>query len=346
MIYYFQILHPRGTPIYTYYDEHKAPMDLHRFVIKKLRELSAREILVPREALNAAIGGLITSMRMFGDEFSEKLQRIEYAYIQIVLTPVTIADNIYWIVAIADIEDPPGAIKRILMNYVRRNKRDIERLSKAALGDLRDAPIGEEYHMLIHKLNQNAENMLRDRVRKYKILQNKDFTAMLAGIIVGITAFLGIIIGVNTINQSFHLIALTDSETILNLILVAIFAPAILTGLTIGYRRGALIGGFVAGIVGMIIISIIYMNYLIVIVDYLNLSPIGAISGVSLATFLLAAVFSLISFAVSYGIDLTTLVAGKQTFAEARINTVGDLIKAIKEKFSKREEESPISAEK
>jgi len=172
-----------------------------------------------------------------------------------------IGDNDIITLVIADAGDKRKAVKQTITEFFEKYGKVLEDYIKLAEESLSDPDKARQAEILSKKLESGLQEILDGKIRAIKFIANRDLKTVLLGSISTYLFFALMFLTTLYLNSLFNWYTRGELGILLAVIITLdLLLPSILLGLVIGYRDGALLGGFFTGIAIIGTLTITYAN--------------------------------------------------------------------------------------
>lgn len=255
MIYLFevsvrQIEQSDLQPIYLFYKAQETPLELRKSIdsmLAKVREEKKSPIhdrIFLANELNVFFDRI--KILMLGIPFEP--QKLEGTGIQVLVfkIPHLIEDHEVNILAIADSEDSPIAVKRVIKSILTRNKDKFQELIRLAIGK-KPEEIPDNVLDIYNELDFKASEVLRSKIRKIRWAEKAKSSAALLGLIIGLASLFLLTILVLWFDWIYHFL---NRDTAIVSGLLIILATGFVTGFFTGWSKWIKVSAPLVSIIG------------------------------------------------------------------------------------------------
>jgi len=192
----------------------------------------------------------VISKELFGD----RLRRMEFAEMQIVIGKLLHEKKEYYVFFLADIRDHPKAVWRIFMEFYEEEKDVFDKVLSSDIVEIAD----------MDRLRNAFSAFLVNYFRKNPLWGARDWTAFLISLLISVGIMGALVVFSWLINHQYHLIEeKTSWITYTYMIIIMNFIlPGPLIGYITQYRKHAEMISLINGIIWALVISSIYFNTL------------------------------------------------------------------------------------
>ncbi len=295
MIYLFEVsIRPADSselkPVYLFYKAQEAPLELRRSIdglLAKARE-ERRSPIHDRIFLANELNVFFDKIKilMLGIPFEP--QRLEGIGIQVLVfrIPGLIENHELNILAIADLEDSPIAVRRVIKSIIMKNKDRIQELINLTVGR-KTEEISESVTDIYNELDFKTSEILRSKIRKIKWAEKAEPSAAILGSVVGLISLFLLTILVLWFDWIYHFL---NRDIAVLFGLVIILATGFFTGFFTGWSKWIKVSSTIVSIIGSsTLMATLFSEYLASASEKLGLSmwTFGLIIGVIMLSMIL-----------------------------------------------------------
>ncbi|MEX0568590.1 MAG: hypothetical protein Q6363_005430 [Candidatus Njordarchaeota archaeon] len=288
-------------PVYLFYKPQESPVELRRSIdnilskIRERKETPIHDRILLAKELNVFFDRI--KILMLGIPFEP--QKLEGTGIQVLVfrLPKVIPDHEVHILAIADSEDSPIAVRKVIKGILKDNKNKIIRLME--LSQTKESE--ESYNEILDiysEIDFKTSEALRTKIRKIRWAEKAGFPAAILGTLFGLTV-LFILTGLVLWLDSIYHYLTRDAAIILGLGII--LATSFFTGYITGWAKWIRLSSALVSLIGGSIMMLTLFNSYITAAYYtLNLSTFtfGLVIAIILVSMILFIYF--VSFIFGY----------------------------------------------
>jgi len=263
------------VPVYLFYKPQDAPLELRKSIdsiLRKIREKGESPIydrIYLAEELNRFFDKI--KILMLGIPFEP--QKLEGTGIQVLVfrIPELIRGVMIHILAIADSEDSPIAVRRIIKYILNKNRHLIERLISLAK-DKRAKEFFDKALDIYNELDFKVSEMFRARIRRLPWAERASLSAAIFGTVAGLASMLLLTALVLWLDSIYGFLQ-GNRDLVVMLGTLIIIATSFFTGFVTGWSRWIKLSAPIVSIVGTIIfMNTLFAQYLAQAISILGLS--------------------------------------------------------------------------
>ncbi len=261
MIYLFEVsIRPQGEEtlksVYLFYKPYETPLELRKSIdnilakIREKRESPIQERIYLANELNVFFDKI--KILLLGIPFEPK--KLEGTGIQVLVfrIPHLLKDYETNVLAIADSEDSPIAVKRIIRGILSANKEKINELIQLSF-DKQPGELPDEVSDIYNELDFKVSEVLRSKIRKIRWAEKAKLSAAMLGLFLGLTT-LFILTGLVLWFRNMDLLTLDKDRAILFGFLI-ILATGFSTGFFTGWSKWVKVSAPLVSIIGTATLS-------------------------------------------------------------------------------------------
>ena len=162
---------------------------------------------------------------------------------------------------ICDALDKKEAVYKTIYEFLERNKELLEEYIDLAEKIPENDELGRQLEIKGRILSGNLQEILDEKVRPVKYLANRDKATIVFGSVATYLFFLFALTLTIYLNNTLGWFARGEIGILVSVIVILdLILPSLILGYLVGFREGALYGGFITGIAIILTLTIIYFN--------------------------------------------------------------------------------------
>ncbi|MGQ4891825.1 MAG: hypothetical protein ACP6IP_04960 [Candidatus Njordarchaeia archaeon] len=162
---------------------------------------------------------------------------------------------------ICDASDKKEAVYKTIYEFLEKNRDLLEEYVDLAEKILENDELRRQLEIKGKILSGNLQEILDGKIRSIKYLANRDLKTIAIGSIVTYLFFLFTLTLTKYLNDTMGWFARGEIGALVSVIVILdLILPSMLLGYLVGYRDGALYGGFITGIAIILTLTVIYFS--------------------------------------------------------------------------------------
>jgi len=270
---------------------------------------------IPDYILNTIAGkdhilivNFLSAISMFGyDTLGSRLQVVEFENVKMTFRYINIGNKKLLAVALIDPKDNPRLIWKLFEKLVRTYEDEILKITPSD-ETIPEVSTVERISLL---LTREFTKIIESRVRKINVLGRRDKKNLMVALALGLLFFFLTVGATYFLYKTYELLR-PEKITLFfyTIVILNFIIPGIFIGFTTGYWKGALVNGIIVALIGLLTLTIIWLDPLTrAIIAVFSLSMETIILGILLVSAIIGAAMGLIAaFVAWFFIETRTLV--------------------------------------